>query len=86
MREYVLKKKVYLKFDKGYVADNDMVEAYVYLKNKIFVNAYLIKSGFAVVDRNSDFDLKDRFTKLEDIYPHIMEIERMEREETKVTQ
>ncbi len=86
LRRYVLKKKVYLKFDKGYVANNDVVEAYVYLKNKIFVNAYLIKSGFAAVDRNSDFDLKDRFTKLEDNYHQIMEIERIDREETKVTQ
>ncbi|MCD6171044.1 MAG: site-specific DNA-methyltransferase [Thermoplasmata archaeon] len=86
LREYVLKKKVYLKFDKGYVADNDVVEAYVYLKNKIFVNAYLIKSGFAIVDKNSDFDLKDRFTKLENNYNHIIEIERMGKEETKVTE
>ncbi|WP_457567876.1 DNA methyltransferase [Desulfurobacterium sp.] len=86
LREYVLKKKVYLKFDKGYRANENIVEAYVYLKNKIFVNAYLIKSGFAVVDKNSDFDLKDRFTKLENNYHHIIEIKRMGKKETKVTQ
>jgi len=86
LRKYVLKKKVHLKFDKGYVADNDMLEVYVYLKNKIFVNAYLIKSGFAVVDRNLDFDLKDRFTKLEDNYHQIIEIEEMNTDETKVNQ
>ncbi len=64
LRRYILKKQVFLKFDKGYVASKDLVEAYVYLKNKIFVNAYLIKSGLAVVDNNSDFDLKSKFLKL----------------------
>ncbi len=74
LRDFALKNKVYLKFDKRYIADENVVEAYVYLKNKIFMNAYLIKSGFAVVDKNSDFDLKDKFTKLENNYHHIKEI------------
>ena len=65
LKEYVLKKEVYIRFDKGYVADDDCVSAYVYLKNKIFVNSYLIKVGMAVVDKSMDFDLKDRFLKLE---------------------
>ncbi len=82
LREYVLKKKVYLKFDKGYIADKDVVEAYVYLKNRIFVNAYLIKSGFATVDKNSDFDLKGKFKKLEKNY--FAEIKEMSKEETKI--
>ena len=85
LREYVLKKKVYLKFDKGYIANENIVEAYVYLKNKIFINAYLIKSGFAIVDKNSDFDLKARFTKLE-FNHHMIEIKGIGKEETKVTQ
>ncbi len=65
LRQYVLKKKVYLKFDKNYPANKNPVEAYVYLKNKICINAYLIKSGAATVDQTSDFDLKNRFLKLE---------------------
>ena len=65
LRQYILRKKVHLKFDKGYVPGKGWVEAYVYLKNKIFINAYLIKSGYAMVDKNSDFDLKTRFIKLE---------------------
>ncbi len=65
LRQYVLKKEVYLKFDKNYVADKETVEAYVYLKNKIFINAYLLKSGLATVDMNSDFDLKNKFIKLD---------------------
>lgn len=86
LRDFVLKKKVYLKFDKGYIANKNEVEAYVYLKNKIFINTYLIKSGFAIVDKNSNFNLKDKFKKLENSYHHIIEIERIGEEETKVTQ
>ncbi|WP_232227873.1 DNA methyltransferase [Hippea sp. KM1] len=65
LRQYVLKKKVYLKFDEGYIAEGDLVSAYVYLKNKIFINAHLIKAGLAAIDRDLDFDLKERFLKLE---------------------
>ena len=65
LKRYVLKKKVYLKFDKNYIAENNCMEAYVYLKNKIFINAYLIKTGLAVTDKNSNFDLKERFLNLE---------------------
>ena len=65
LKEYLLKKKVYLKFDKNYVANQDYVKAYVYLKNKIFINSFLIKSGLACADKESDYDLKNRFLKLE---------------------
>ena len=65
LKEYVLKKKVYLEFDKNYVANRDFVEAYVYLKNRIFINAFLIKSGFATADKENNYDLKKRFVELE---------------------
>lgn len=73
LNQYVLKKKVYLKFDKGYVANGSCVEGYVYLKNKIFINAYLIKAGWAVTDENLDFNLKDRFVKFEQSYQSLLE-------------
>jgi len=65
LQDYILKKNIYLKFDKNYVANQDYVEAYVYLKNKIFVNSFLIKSGFAVADKENNYDLKKRFLKLQ---------------------
>ncbi len=71
LRQYVLKKKVYLKFDKSYVANGNCVEGYVYLKNKIFINGYLIKAGWAVTDKNLNFDLKGRFLKLEQEYQNL---------------
>ena len=65
LRKYVVGKKVYLKFDKSYTARNGKVEAYVYLKNRIFINAYLIKSGLATADREANYDLKGKFLSIE---------------------
>lgn len=70
LKQYVLKKTVYLKFDKGYIADKESVDAYVYLKNKIFINAYLIKAGLATINRDLKFDLKAQFSKLEEGQTH----------------
>ena len=37
---------------------------YVYLYNKTFINAHLIKKGLASVDTNIDFSLKSKFSNL----------------------
>jgi modification methylase len=44
--------------------DGDPSKGYVYLKNKIFINNYLIRSGLALVDTGQDFSMKARFLKL----------------------
>ena len=65
LMDYILKKDVFLKFDNGTIVDKDTVEAYVYLKNRIFVNSYLIKAGMAVADRSKDYKYKNKFISLE---------------------
>ncbi len=65
LKNYVLKKEVFLRFDDSSVLDRNTVEAYVYLKNKIFVNAYLIKSGIAVADKTKEYRYKARFIGFE---------------------
>jgi len=65
LKSHVLKKEVLLKFDKNPILNENMVYAYVYLKNKIFINAYMIKSGMAKTDTEIDFSLKEKFLKLE---------------------
>ncbi len=65
LNDYILKKDVFLKFDGGTIVDENAVEAYVYLKNKIFVNSYLIKAGIAVADKSKDYKYKNKFIKLE---------------------
>ena len=42
-----------------------LVAAYVYLKNKIFVNAYLIKSGLGSPDLTVSHKFQKKFVKLQ---------------------
>jgi len=65
LKDYVLKKEVFLKFDNGSVINENRVSAYVYLKNKIFINAYLVKLGLARAEREKEYKHKSYFTKLE---------------------
>jgi len=47
-QRYLLGKQIFLKFDQpDKTVGKGLVRAYVYLKNKIFVNAYLLKAGIA---------------------------------------
>lgn len=56
--------KVFLKFDqKKYDEENNLL-AYVYLKNKTFLNAHLLKAGLVGVDISMDFGLKNKFLNL----------------------
>ncbi len=60
----ILKRAVFLKFDQSkYDADNRFL-AYVYMKNKTFINAHLLKEGFAEIDFEYPFRLKNKFEKL----------------------
>lgn len=50
LKNYILGKEIILKINENQSVDSDTVNGYVYLKNKIFINLYLIKSGLAVPD------------------------------------
>ncbi|MBI5235839.1 MAG: thermonuclease family protein [Deltaproteobacteria bacterium] len=57
--------KVFMKFDdRKYDGGNNLL-CYLYLKNKTFVNAHIIKEGLATVDVSSNYKYKDRFLKME---------------------
>jgi len=64
LKKYVLGKNVFLKFENNDLSDNDTIMAYVYLRNKIFINRYLIKSGIAIPDLSSEFGFKNKFLAL----------------------
>ncbi len=56
---------VYLRFDEHkYDAQNNLL-CYLYLKNKTFINARLIKAGCAQVDENTPFRHLEKFKSLE---------------------
>jgi site-specific DNA-methyltransferase (adenine-specific) len=54
-------KKVFLKYDEQkYDAQNNLM-AYLYLENKTFINAHLLKDGMAEVDESVEFKYKNKF-------------------------
>ncbi len=64
-KDYLLRKEVFLRLDNDADAKGDLVEAYVYLKNRIFINAHLIKSGIARADRLKAHTHQMKFVALE---------------------
>lgn len=56
--------RVFLKYDSIKHDNNGNLLAYLYLKNKTFINAHLIKNGLAEVDTSIDYFYKDKFIKL----------------------
>ncbi len=59
--------KVYLRFDKKIPASDGESRCYLYLKNRTFLNAHLIKNGLVDVDEHSDFKHKKKFLNLRPI-------------------
>ncbi len=57
-------KRVYLKHDKVKHDEENNLLCYLYLENKTFINAHLIKNGLAKVDDIIDFKYKEKFLKL----------------------
>ena len=57
-------KKVFLRYDNiKYDSENNLL-CYLYLENKTFINAHLIKNGLVHVDSQIDFKYKDKFLNL----------------------
>ena len=60
LNKQLLAKTIILKNNTGQAGDN-ILAAYIYLKNKIFINAYLIKSGLGSPDLAVNHKLKQKF-------------------------
>lgn len=57
-------KRVFLKYDNlKHDSENNLL-CYLYLENKTFINAHLIKNGLVQVDSDIDFKYKDKFLNL----------------------
>ncbi|MCP4109049.1 MAG: site-specific DNA-methyltransferase [Desulfobacteraceae bacterium] len=55
--------KVFLKYDETKYDENNHLMVYLYLKNKTFLNAHLIKNGFTDVDLTFNYKNKEKFVK-----------------------
>jgi len=56
--------KVYIRFDEIKHDSENNLYCYLYLKNKTFINAHLIKRGFVLVDEHMDYKYRNKFLKL----------------------
>lgn len=56
--------KVFMKFDNKKYDDQNNLLCYLYLKNKTFLNAHLIKEGLVEPDLTYDFKYKAKFSSL----------------------
>ncbi len=56
--------KVFLKYDQTKYDQENRLCCYLYLQNKTFVNAHLIKSGLVDVDKEHEYKLKEKFLEL----------------------
>lgn len=57
-------KRVFLKYDNVKYDNENNLLCYLYLENKTFINAHLIKNGLVKVDRKMNFKYKDKFLNL----------------------
>ncbi len=57
-------KKVFLRFDSIKYDVNDNLQCYLYLENKTFINAHLLKNGLVTVDNDIEFKYKDKFNSI----------------------
>ncbi|MDP2653278.1 MAG: DNA methyltransferase [Candidatus Omnitrophota bacterium] len=64
LRDKTRGQRVFLKYDQEKYDAEKRLFCYMYLQNKTFVNAHLIKSGLVDVDKNSDYKYKTKFLEL----------------------
>lgn len=57
-------KKVFMKYDSVKYDSDNILLCYLYLDNKTFINAHLLKNGLVDVDYSIDFKYKNKFEKL----------------------
>ena len=67
--DFILKKvkghKVFMRFDKEKFDGDHHLLCYLYLENKTFINAHLLKAGLAEADIDTDYKYKNKFIALQ---------------------
>jgi site-specific DNA-methyltransferase (adenine-specific) len=61
-------KRVFLKYDNIKYDNENNLLCYLYLENKTFINAHLIRSGLVQTDKNADYKYKEKFIKLNEAF------------------
>ncbi len=68
LKEKTNNQQIFLKFDTQKHDNNNNLLAYVYLKNKTFLNAHLIKNGLADANTQLEYKKKKKFKQLQENY------------------
>ncbi len=63
LKEKIMGNKVFIKSE-DVTYDNNDLPCYLYLKNKTFINAHLLKNGLARIDNSIEFKYKNKFRRL----------------------
>lgn len=66
LRRFVLRKRVFLRFDLPSEVKEGSIPAYLYLTNKIFINRKMIEMGLSDADRNSKHRYREKFIQAEE--------------------
>ena len=61
LTEKIKGKRIFLKYDKSKYDNENVLLCYLYLENKTFVNAHLIKSGLGGVDGSYEYRYRGKF-------------------------
>jgi site-specific DNA-methyltransferase (adenine-specific) len=64
LRERLKGKRVFLRHDEVKYDSNNHLMAYLYLENKTFVHAHLLKAGLVEVDKSMKFRYKEKFLEI----------------------
>jgi site-specific DNA-methyltransferase (adenine-specific) len=64
LREKTKGQKIFLKYDTVKHDSENRLMAYLYLQNKTFLNAHLVRSGLVLVDNSLKFKYKTKFNAL----------------------
>ena len=66
--EYLISKtkgqRVFMRFDSLKYDDSNNLLCYLYLQNKTFINAHLIKSGLVLPNTEMEYKYKNKFIQL----------------------
>jgi len=65
LREKLKGKRVFLRHDKVKYDSQNRLMVYLYLENKTFINAHLLKERLAEVDNEIEFKYKDKFQNIQ---------------------
>ena len=64
LNEKLKGKRVFLRHDEVKLDSENRLMAYLYLENKTFINAHLLKAGLADVNKELDFKYKNKFLEM----------------------